>query len=74
MNNDWRRIKIGKPCAYASMNRSGKPTVSYPEIDCDGDCYRCGWNPTEMNRRLATGKFVEHNGIKTLYFKRNSCW
>lgn len=54
------------PCAFYDENAKPHPAA----VDCKRKCYNCGFNPVEQRRRLATGKIVEHKGIRTLVFKR----
>jgi len=55
---DELKEKRDCPCVTEKLNRKGEKVRSVPSVLCDYDCGRCGWNPEEVQRRLATGKFV----------------
>ena len=61
---------MGAPCGMTFRDRDDKLKIEYPSVDCSLDCKYCGWNPKEVERRMATGKVVEKNGLKTLHFDR----
>lgn len=64
-----KKAQILAPCSYEGENMQGDSVTLYPGVDCGYSCETCGWNPYEVERRMKTGKWLEHNGIRTLVFR-----
>ena len=48
----------GKPCRFQTFDRAiGAPVTLAPPVNCLETCARCGWNPKELKRRIAEGKW-----------------
>ena len=48
--------KPNAPCMYEDFDpKTGEIKERYPSVDCNHQCYCCGWNPEEKERRLETG-------------------
>ena len=49
-----------RPCVYSAVDESGRLEKRRPEVKCNKDCSRCGWNPIEQKWRLEKGRFVKN--------------
>ena len=49
--------QMRRPCLFPwHSDVSGRDVLSTPSVDCDRKCEHCGWNPAEMDRRIAEGR------------------
>ena len=47
------------PCLFLKKRFNAKSDELYPPaVDCSMDCEGCGFDPSEKQRRLETGKWV----------------
>ena len=56
--HDVRKAEKRAPCGYQKPDRKGEMQTHYPAINCGLECDSCGWNPTEKERRFATGEML----------------
>ena len=63
--DNQKRI-MNVPCGREAVDeRTGKTTMIFPGVNCQGRCETCDWNPQEHARRLKEGVW------KPVYERRN---
>lgn len=75
-----KSVNIVRPCTRLITNAMGEPEITETPRPCSQKCYKCGFNPTEQERRFKDGWFtsdgttvingVVYTGLKRLNFQR----
>lgn len=67
LNFEKAKFKKDAPCLFFQFDeKKGETRPYHPAVNCDMNCASCGFNPTEQERRLATGVFKPAAVIDTI--------
>lgn len=71
---NWIDTKTGKPknapCRFALYDDAAQRDVSVlPEVNCQGECGKCGFNPSVKARRLSAARKAAKKKGKAVSWK-----